>query len=218
MISLKKMFAAILGKAQVPAVTERDLALIRDARFPEKKSAGYVIDLGNETFSYPSILNQSGGTFLASGALVGQGINFANQNAMCNLHVCGNAIFASGQARIAVQCSDTDTSGTYTDPTSGMPNFPGAFASGGILWLNSGQVSSGVLNNGASGQGPLTSGFSVCQGFQRPFTFVRAVALSGDFFAGSLTVNFFSQQRSVGSGGGFSTSPQVFPAAGPINV
>ncbi len=60
----------------------------------------------------------------------------------------------------------------------------------------------------------MQSGFSVYGAFQRLGRFARAVALSGDFYVGPLSVNIVSQLRTTGSGGGFSFSP----TSGVVNV
>ena len=40
-----------------------------------------------------------------------------------------------------------------------------------------------------------------------PGQYVRAIAMSGDFWQSTLSVGFVSQLRTVGSGGGFTYSP-----------
>lgn len=178
-------------------------------------SAGYVVDLGNGAQMGASIVGTPvlSGALVSpcSGAVVGVGLSFNDANSLCNLFVAG--VSASGQLRVQVQCSDSDTSGTYTDPTSGLASLPGAFQSGGILWINSGGTTGGLLGAQVSGQA-LASGFVVAQGFQRTGEFVRALLLSGDFAAGPLTVGFVSQKRITGSGAGYSP----LPSSGTVNV
>lgn len=173
-------------------------------------SANYVIDLANTTIALPSIalgaVAGSGVAYAASGAIIGQSCDLINANAMCNLEIKGCPVFTSGQLRIQVQCSDSDTSGTYTDPTSGLQTFPTNFQSGGIVILNSGAVGGGILGAGVSGQF-IQSGFSAYAGFQRPLRFARANLVSGDYYAGTLYVGFVSQQKTTGSGGGQTQSP-----------
>ncbi len=142
---------------------------------------------------------------VASGAIIGQTINLANADTYCNLFA--NGISASGLLRLQVQCSDGTTSGSFTDPTSGLAQFPGAFSSGGILWVNSGG-DNGLLGPVISGQS-IASGFFVGAGFQRTGTFARVNALleGSAQFAGSLTAGFISNLRTVGSGGGFTYQP-----------
>jgi hypothetical protein len=77
-------------------------------------AAGLVVDLGQEVQFGVSIT----GTPILSGAIVtpcscasiGQGIFMGNADTFCNLFVAG--FTASGQLRVGVQSSDTDTSGT----------------------------------------------------------------------------------------------------------
>ena len=171
-------------------------------------SAGYVLDLQGGAQMGVSIVGTPvlSGALVApcSGAIIGNGLSFNNANSLCNLFVAGYS--ASGQLRVQVQCSDTDTSGSYTDPTSGLAQMPGLFQSGGLLWLNSGGAGTGILYGGQSGA-YLASGFCVAQGFQRTGEFVRANLLSGDFGGGPLTIGFISQARVTGSGFGFTTAP-----------
>jgi len=190
-------------------------------------SANLVVDLGQTTIQAASIVAGGGGlgvmsgqigitsglVNVCSGGIVGQGVNLGQSDTYCNLVVAGQLINGSGQLRIAVQTSDTDTSGNYTDPTSGLPTFPTSFSSGGILFLNSGGLGSGVLGGGTSGQA-AQSGFFTCAAFQRVGTFARAVALSGDFYVGPLSVGFISNLRTTGSGGGQTQSP----GSGGVNV
>lgn len=151
---------------------------------------------------------------VASGAYVGIGVDLINADTYCNLWAAG--FTHSGQLRLQVQTSDTDTSGNYTDPTSGAPVFPGAFQSGTILWLNSGGVGSGgLLGVFTSGQS-IESGFAVAQGFSRPYRYARLIALNegSTQFAGPLTAGFISNLRTTGSGGGTS----LLPSSGAVNV
>lgn len=172
-------------------------------------SASYLTDLGNTVQMGVSITDGpllSGGLIaVASGTTIGQGINMNNANSFCNL--CLTGISSSGRLRVQVQCADTDTSGSYTDPTSGLPQLPTAFSSGGILWVNSG-LDNGLLGPVVSGQS-IASGFQVAAGFQRTGTFVRANVLTEGTaqFGGSLTASFISQLRTTGSGAGFSWAP-----------
>lgn len=178
--------------------------------------ASLLVDLGNTTQQGVSIVPPpflSGGLVaVASGAFVGQSVFMGNADTFCNLQLQGVA--ASGRLRVAVQCSDTDTSGSFTDPTSGLAQMPTVFSSGGVLLVNSG-LDNGTLGALVSGQ-CIASGFSVAGGFQRTGTFVRAVALNEGSvqFGGTLTAVFVSQLRSPGSGGGFSYSP----SSGVVNV
>ena len=178
-------------------------------------SANLLVDLGNTCQMAVSLTGTtilSGSLFApCSGALIGQSIFLGNADTYCNLFAAG--LSPSGQLRLQVQCADSDVSGSYTDPTSGLAQLPGTFASGGILFINSGGAGGGVLGAFVSGQA-IASGFATAQGFQRTGTFARVNALSGDFFAGGLAAGFISQLRTTGSGGGFSYSP----TSGTVNV
>ena len=167
-------------------------------------SANLLVDLGATCQSHISIF--SGTIFAASGGVIGQPGHLGNADTFCNLFAMGTPVFTSGQLRLQVQTSDSDVSGNYTDPTSGLATFPSFFKSGGILWLNSGQLGTGVLGAGVSGQN-IQSGFAVGAGFVRNGTFARVNVISGDFFAGTLTAGFISQLRTTGSGGGFTLAP-----------
>lgn len=153
-----------------------------------------MVDLGNTCLfgnSIPPTALLSGGT-PASGVLVGVGVNMNNADTFCNLLVeIGPTL--SGQAKIQIQCSDSDVSGNYTDPTSGLAQLPTRFLSGGIFVINSG--------------GALSSGGSAAGGFQRTGTFARAILMSGDPNSAVVSAQFISQLRTTGSGGGFTYSP-----------
>lgn len=172
-------------------------------------SAGLIVDLGNQALSYPTIVPTTilSGNMTApcSGTVVGSVVDMVVANTYCNLNVAG--VSPSGQLRVQVQTSDQTTSGSFTDPTSGLAQLPGAFQSGGILWLNSGGAGGGLLGAGTSGQF-MASGFNVSQAFQRPGRYARALLMSGDFACGGITVSFISQLKTTGSGGGFSYLPQ----------
>ena len=137
-----------------------------------------------------------------------------NADSYCNMVVQGTLSSGDGPLRIAVQTSDTDVSGSYTDPTSGMANLPTVFQSGGVMWINSG-TDGGVFGPVVSGQNSY-SGFVAAGAFIRNGVFARAVILSGGavgtVFHG--TVAFISQLRETGSGGGFTFSP----LGGSVNV
>lgn len=164
-------------------------------------SANLVVDIGNTCQATLSIVAASGGgPFSASGAAIGGAVDLINANTFCNLAIAAG-LTQSGQLRVGVQTSDTNVSGSFTDPTSGLAQLPTSFQSGGLIWLNSG---------GAN----LQSGQLVFAGFQRPGRYARAVVLSGDFFNGPLEVGFVSQLKVTGSGGGYSYSP----LSGSVNV
>lgn len=174
-------------------------------------AAGLIVDLGSTAWAYNTISSVGAGSgiaYAASGAIVGTVGNALQANTFCNVQVAGTAVFGSGQLRIAVQTSATNTSGTFTDPTSGLPQMPTWFSSGGILIINSGGLLGGTRGALQSGQA-MQSGFCEFAAFLRPASnqFVRAIVLSGDFYAGDLSVNFISQLKTTGSGGGFTLSP-----------
>lgn len=154
-------------------------------------SANLVVDIGNTCQTTPSIVPQN--AFPASGAIVGNVVDLLYTDTNCNVLVNGG-LTQSGQLRIAVQTSDSTTSGSFTDPTSGLPQMPSSLSSGGVLFVN-------------SGGGSLQSGFMQAAHFVRNGRYTRAIALSGDFFQANLAVTFLSQLKVTGSGGGFTFSP-----------
>lgn len=176
-------------------------------------SANSVVDLGNTVQVTPTVINGSGNLFPCSGAVIGASVNLINADSMCQVQITGCPTYGSGQIRVQVQCSDSDVSGTFTDPTSGLAQMPSVFTSGGIVTINSGGLNNGIYGPGVSGQFML-SGFSAFAAFQRPGQFARANLLSGDFFAGNVSVNLLSQLKVTGSGGGYTLSP----SSGGINV
>ncbi len=191
-------------------------------------SANLIVDLGGTALSYPTLPagasgTLSGGVFAASGALVGQSVDMLHANTFTNLMITGLSLNTSGQLRVQVQTSDTDVSGNYTDPTSGLAQLPTYFESGGIIRLNSGGILGGTIQ-GAINQGgglgntagtsgapnsgyAIQSGFTAFAGFQRIGRYARANVVSGDFYVGPLALAFVSQLKTTGSGGGFTLSP-----------
>ena len=155
-------------------------------------SASYVVDLSTTVLAEPSVPG-SAPAFPCSGALVGNPVDLANANTYCNMYVAGG-VSQSGQLRVLVQTSPTTTSGSFTDPTSGLQVMPTVFSSGGVYWIN-------------SGGGGLYSGFLEFAAFQRPHRYARTLVMSGDFWTASLQAGFVSQLRTVGSGGGSSQAP-----------
>jgi len=203
---------------------KRAKRLLRSKRF----SANLIVDIGGAAVSYPSlnatVIGNSGAAFSSSGPIIGVSVDLIHADTFCNVLLAGTPFQTSGQLQVAIQTSDTDTSGNYTDPTSGLARFPRDVASGGIIWLNSGGLlgaNLGPVQAGASSGAPLSgdahqSGFSKFVAFQRPQNgrFVRLNVLSGGFYNGTLTGSLVSQQRTTGSGGGFSYQP----GSGSINV
>ena len=195
--------------------------------------ASYLVDLGNTTYLGTSLHtpNQGGvgssGQFCGlSGVQVGDIVDMINANSFTNLLVTGVDGLISGPLQIAVQTSDTTTSGDFTDPTSGMaPNgtnianpLPTAFQSGGMIWLNSGggpaAARGGLFGAFTSGQA-IASGFAVAAGFLRPHRYARAIFISGSAaapaneYVGILTVGFCAQLKTTGSGGGYFTTSGI---------
>jgi hypothetical protein len=160
-------------------------------------SANLLVDLNNTCQMSPSIVAPPAlSGFLAapqSGVQVGLTVDLLNANTFCNVYACGG-VSESGLSRLQVQTSDATTSGSFTDPTSGLPVMPTSFSSGGVLWLN-------------SGGGALSSGFFFAAAFQRPHRYARLVQMSGDWMTGALAAGFISALKTTGSGGGFTYSP-----------
>lgn len=154
-------------------------------------SANLIVDLGNSAQLTPSIVNVN--AFPCSGAIIGNTVDLLQADTYCNLIIAGG-LSQSGQLRIQVQTSDATTSGSFTDPTSGLTQLPTSFSSGGVYFIN-------------SGSSALQSGFYRSPAFQRPHRYARAIAMSGDFWQSTLTAGFVSQLRTTGSGGGFVYSP-----------
>jgi hypothetical protein len=183
-------------------------------------SANLVVDLGNTCLMDNTLPPNtgsvgSGGVVDAfrSGIMIGASVDMLHADTFCNLLVQGYCA-TSGPLVLQVQTSDTDVSGNYTDPTSGVSQFPTTFQSGGLLYIGlSGNTQPGIFNSGfVSGQAIL-SGFACAAAFQRLGRFARVNMLSG-FYAGPLQVTFISNYKTTGSGGGFSYSP----GSGTINV
>ena len=166
--------------------------------------AAFLIgDFFNAAQALPSIVGDpvaSGvGPNPCSGAIIGAAVDMLLSDTYTSLFVAGGRTL-SGLMRVGIQTSDATTSGSFTDPTSGLAALPGAFQSGGLLWINSG--------------GGLFSGFLTGASFQRPHRYARAVVLSGDFYSAPMQIGFFAQLRTTGSGQGFTYSP----SSGTINV
>lgn len=163
-------------------------------------SASYIVDLSTTTVSQVSIPPTAVGFNPSSGVIVGSGVDMKDARTYCNLFVAAGA--GTGGFRVAVQTSDSLTSGSFTDPTSGLAALPTNFLSGGIAVFNSGNLHSGLP-------------FMDFSAFQRPHRYARAVILSGDTFAAPVAVGFVEQASVTTSGVGYSYAPQT---ASPINV
>ncbi len=163
------------------------------------------MDIGNTADYAVSVAVGSG-----SDLTVGRIIDFLNADTYTNIMVTGGP--GSGAIELRVQTSDTTTSGSFTDPTSGLP--AGVFpiservVSGGIFWANSGLAVSGNQSLTA----PINNAPLFCSGgvmfgaFQSPHRFARLLYNSGPF-PNFLTAGFVKNKRTTGSGGGFSYSP-----------
>ena len=178
-------------------------------------SASTLIDLG-QTCQIQSTLPPTAGTVGSggvvdsrlSGVMIGQIADMIHANSFCNVLACGTmGVVASGPLVLQVQTSDATTSGSFSDPTSGVAQFPTPFLSGGLLYIGqSGNATVGYFNSGFTSGQAMLSGFGVAAGFQRNARYVRVNVLSG-FFAGPLQGLLVCQLKTTGSGGGFSTSP-----------
>lgn len=156
-------------------------------------SATTIVDIGQIDAFRPSIGPATGdGGTPASGVVIGMTADLRDHNNLTNV-LAGFGTSISGQFRLQVQTSDSDTSGNFTDPTSGLPVFPTNMLSGGILVINSG-------NNQASG------GF-FAGGFLRPHRYARVNILSGDQFNAQVVAGFLCQPKRTGSGAGYTYSP-----------
>lgn len=148
----------------------------------------------------------SGGAMSSlSGVLVGGIVDMRDSNTYCNLIVAGRG-FGSGPLTVGVQTSQDTTSGNFTDPTSGLPQFPDPFVSGGFVIIGSGPGAlPGIFGSGYSGS-LILSGFVEFAAFQRPHRYARVIIGSG-FFDGIVVAGFVSQSRTTGSGFGFTLAP-----------
>lgn len=156
-------------------------------------SATTIIDLGGIACTVPSFGPAAGvGSTPASGVVIGMVADLRDYHMLTN--VC--AFFGpstSGQFRLQVQTSDSTASGTFTDPTSGMAQFPTNLVSGGILIVNSGNINA--------------SGGVFFGGFQRLGRYARINCMSGDQFNAPVGASFVCQPHRTGSGPGYSMSP-----------
>lgn len=179
-------------------------------------SANLLVDIG-ATGDFATSIGSAAGVAStpASGEIIGQIVDLLPSNTYTNVFVAGGP--NSGQLGIQIQTSDSTTSGSFTDPTSGLPAgaLPSFLVSGGIMWVNSGLWASGytpttsVINNAPN----FCSGGVAFGAFQRPHRYARLIALSGGFTA-PVMAGFVSQLKVTGSGGGFSYSP----GSGTVNV
>lgn len=155
-------------------------------------SASLIVDLDPATVHLPSINVVN--AFPCSGAVIGDIVDMKEANTFTNVYYV-HSITQSGLLRLAIQTSDATTSGSFTDPTSGLARFPTNIQSGGLIWINSGTTT-------------LKSGDIGFAAFQRPHRYMRINALSGDFFQAVLGAGAIGQRRTTISGPGFTWSPQ----------
>lgn len=177
-------------------------------------SANLVVDLGGTCQMQVSAQAQFGG---ASGVVIGEIVDMLDANTATQVIV--NAGPGSGLIMVAIQTSDQTTSGSFTDPTSGLPtdDLPGKVASGGIFVVNNGLAVSGRNPFGTpagNNVAPFSSGGMDATYFLRPHRYARLNIISGGLNP-SVTASLLGNLKTVGSGGGFTQSP--LPNS-PINV
>ena len=200
-----------MGPSQdVLALTRKQKRRLTRFSRTRRFSANLVVDIGNTTDYRPSIVALGSGSDLTVGVIV----DLLHAHGNTNLFVVGNE-GGSGAIEIRVQTSDALTSGSFTDPTSGLAQMPSAFASGGVFFANSGlHVSGNYSLSSVVDSAPLfCSGGIQFAHFQRPHRYARLINNSGSF-PGSITAGFIGQKHVTGSGGGFSYSP----GSGSVNV
>lgn len=167
-------------------------------------SANLVVDLG-ATCDYKTSISVGSGSDLTVGAIV----DLLGANTYCNVFVNGG-LFGSGLINVRVQTSDTTTSGSFTDPTSGLPAgaFPTTFQSGGQFFANSGLWVSGYSSPAAPvNNAPLfCSGGTMFGAFQRPHRYARLILDSGTY-PNPINAGFISNKKTIGSGGGSTQAP-----------
>lgn len=154
-------------------------------------SASLVVDLGQTCLIQPTILPTVASS-PTSGVVIGNIVDTQLANTLTNIHVVG----ASGIFYVAVQTSNATTSGSFTDPTSGLAVMPTNFLSGGVLLCGSGILSGSVFQ----------SGQALAAGFLTPSRYVRANIISG-LADGPTAVTVIKQLKQTGSGAGFTFSP-----------
>ena len=166
-------------------------------------SASLTVDLRQTTDFRASLMIGSGSNFT-----VGQIIDLLYADTYTNVWVAGGVGGGSGAVEIRIQTSDAITSGSFTDPTSGLAALPVNVNSGGIVWANSGLWNSGnySLTAPVDGAPMWCSGGIDFAAFQRPHRYARLINNSGSYL-GAITAGFVGQKRTTGSGAGFDFSP-----------
>jgi hypothetical protein len=213
-------------------------------------SANLVVDIGN-TCLFGLSIAPTATVSPASGVVIGRPVDLKNSDTYTNLFVVGGP--SSGVLIVQVQSAPAisglimsgglPTSGSFTDPTSGLAEFPTGFSSGGLLYLNSGlfatvgggglsgQMSVGTFgaglnpifqSQGGTGNFPVSGSWPVFGSggvgfgaFLSPGPFVRANIIgAASGFISPVAVGFLANRRTTGSGGGSTMSPQ----SGTVNV
>ena len=166
-------------------------------------SANLIVDLNGTVDARASLVIGSGSNFV-----VGEIVDLLHADTFTNVWVAGGVAGGSGVIEVRVQTSDALTSGTFTDPTSGLSQLPTNFVSGGVLFVNSGLWASGNTSiSSPAASGPSFGSGGIAFGaFQRPGRYVRLINNSGGW-AGALTAGVLAQKKTTGSGGGFSFAP-----------
>lgn len=174
--------------------------------------ASLLVDLGNTCQQAATIAPAVGvGSTPASGTIIGLPVDMLNADTFCNIQVAGGP--GSGLIRVQVQTSDSTASGTFTDPTSGIPagSLPTSFQSGGVFIANSGLWRSGTYGGpvgpGVDNAPIFCSGGVQAAAFLNNARYVRANVMSGSVYGAPVTVNVIANLRTTGSGGGFTYNP-----------
>ena len=173
-------------------------------------SANLLVDAANTCDYFVSVPNTTSG----AAEVVGGIVDLLGANTYCNVWAAG---VGSGFARYLIQTSETTTSGSFTDPTSGLAQMPVNIVSGGVFIVNSGLWSSGW----SSPAPPVDNAPMFCSGgiqfgaFQRPHRYARLILVSGVAHTNlNTTAGFMSNKKVTGFGGGFTFSP----LSGTVNV
>lgn len=166
-------------------------------------SANLVVDLFSTCDADVSVSVGSG-----SNLVVGGIVDLLYANTYCNVFCVGGVVGASGAIEVRLQTSDVLTSGSFTDPTSGLAQLPVNVQSGGALFFNSGLWTSGIYSPSSQvNNSPMFGSGGISFGaFQRPQRYARLILNSGPF-PGPIFAGFISNKKTTGSGGGTTQSP-----------
>lgn len=173
-------------------------------------SANTIVDLGNSADIACNLRVVSG-----TDDTIGPVIDMLGAAGYTGVWVAG---FGATALEVRIQTSDATTSGSFTDPTSGLPvsAFPvgGKIVSGGIFWANSGAYLSGYSSPAApvAGATLFASGGMDIACFQRPHRYARLWVTSGNASITNVPfqAGFICQKRltgASGTAGGFSYAP-----------